>query len=159
MTASATCSTCRPSLRDWRQACADQHHLRAAHRDDGSCRACQHAGCKLGKAQVAIRPHQLCSTLLCVCACRDGTLLPVLYVCVSSHGSESSYSGRPNPITDSVSIGAYQCGVLVIQRPPGHCDPCGRKRVKGVISAERVMKNRAAPPRRALHPLSHTFPT
>ena len=128
--ASTTCWSClRPTLPDWRRACADHHHQRAASCDDGPHRAGQRVGCAHGNYQVAQHVHQPCSACLRVCACRGGTLLPVLYVCVSSYGPESWYLGRSTSVTNSVLTTGIPERVLIIREPGGPMDPCRRKRV------------------------------
>ena len=83
-----------PVLRDWWRTCAVHQHCRAANLGHGSSRASWHAGCLGANSEHAQPPHQRCSRVLRVCAYRNGTLLPVLFVCVSSSGSESWYLGR-----------------------------------------------------------------
>ena len=107
----------------------DHHHQGAANYDDGPYQAGQRVGCAHGNYQVAQHVHQPCSACLRVCACRGGTLLPVLYVCVSSYGPESWYLGRSTSVTNSVLTAGIPERFLIIREAPGHGDPCGRKRV------------------------------
>ena len=94
--ATTSFSSRAPRLRDWRRTCADHHLHRASNGGHGSPRASQHAGCLGAKCELLPPPQECLSGLLRVCVCRDGTLLPVLYVCVSPPGSESWYLGRPS---------------------------------------------------------------
>ena len=129
--ASTTCWSClRPTLPDWRRACADHHHHRAANLYHGSYRASEYVGCALGNSQVAPRTHKPCSVCMHVRVCRDGTLLPVQHVCVSSYRPESWYLGRSTSGDNSVIAAGIPERFLIIREAPGHGDPCGRKRVK-----------------------------
>ena len=119
----------RLSQPDWRRACAAHQHQRAANCDDGPYQAGQRVGCAHGNHQVAQHVHQPCSACLRLCACRGGTLLPVLYVCVSSYGPESWYLGRSTSVTNSVLTTGIPERVLIIREPAGPTDPCRRKRV------------------------------